>query len=265
MNSSIKMLSIFTITAFLAAGCGSSNSAEEASADEEKNNGSSSETVETTETEEETNSNSHNHENNHDHDDDNNHNHENNHDHDHDEETEQIYNGYFEDEQVEDRSLSDLEGDWQSVYLYLLDGELNDVFSHKAEQDEDMTEEEYKEYYEVGYETNVDRIVFEDDTVTFHEDGEAYSSEYSYDGYEILTYDAGNRGVRFIFERMDESEYMPQYIQFSDHIISPTKSDHYHLYWGDNREELLEEVTNWPTYYPSDMDGHEIAHEMIAH
>ena len=24
-------------------------------------------------------------------------------------------------------------------------------------------------------------------------------------------------------------------------------------------------VTNWPTYYPSTMDGHSIAHEMTAH
>ncbi|RKJ68153.1 hypothetical protein D7X33_24545, partial [Butyricicoccus sp. 1XD8-22] len=24
-------------------------------------------------------------------------------------------------------------------------------------------------------------------------------------------------------------------------------------------------VENWPTYYPAHMDGHTIAHEMIAH
>ncbi len=101
--------------------------------------------------------------------------------------------------------------------------------------------------------------------VTFVENGEENTAQYISDGYEILTYDAGNRGVRYIFKLAEEAENLPQYIQFSDHSIYPTKASHYHLYWGDDREALLEEVTNWPTYYPSEMDGHDIAHEMMAH
>lgn len=65
----------------------------------------------------------------------------------------------------------------------------------------------------------------------FEEDGE-YTAEYEYDGFEILTYEAGNRGVRFVFEKYDGDEEMPQFIQFSDHEISPTDSHHFHLYWG---------------------------------
>ncbi|SES26271.1 zinc transport system substrate-binding protein [Gracilibacillus ureilyticus] len=187
------------------------------------------------------------------------------HSHAHDEETEKIYEGYFEDSQVKDRPLSDWEGDWQSVYPYLQDGTLDEVFAHKAEQNGDKTEDEYKEYYEVGYKTEVDRILIEGDTVTFFENGEDKSGQYTYDGYEILTYEAGNRGVRFIFKLAEEAEGLPQYIQFSDHSIYPTKAGHYHLYWGDDREELLKEVTHWPTYYPSEMSGEEIVHEMIAH
>ncbi len=190
---------------------------------------------------------------------------EHNHSHSHDDETEQIYKGYFEDSQVQDRSLSDWEGDWQSVYPYLQDGTLDEVFANKAEQKGDMTAEEYKEYYNVGYQTDVDRIVMQEDVVTFFKNGEESSGKYTYDGYEILTYDAGNRGVRYIFKLAEEAEGLPKYIQFSDHSIYPTESDHYHLYWGDDREALLDEVVNWPTYYPSEMDGHGIAHEMIAH
>lgn len=193
------------------------------------------------------------------------HEHEHNHSHAHDEEAEQIYTGYFEDSQVENRSLSDWKGDWQSVYPYLQDGTLDEVFAYKAEQEGDMTAEEYKEYYDEGYQTDVDRIVIQDDSVTFFQNGDEYSGEYSYDGYEILTYDAGNRGVRFIFKLVEETEGLPQYIQFSDHSIYPTESGHYHLYWGDDREALLDEVINWPTYYPSEMDGHDVAHEMMAH
>lgn len=191
------------------------------------------------------------------------HDHSHDHDHDHDEE---IYAGYFEDSQIEDRSLSDWEGNWQSVYPYLKDGSLDEVFAHKAKHDDEKTAEEYRAYYDTGYRTDVDRIIIEGNTVTFHESGhEARSGEYAYDGYEILTYQAGNRGVRYIFELTENDDELPQYIQFSDHAIYPTDADHFHLYWGDDREALLEEVTNWPTYYPSELNGHDIVHEMMAH
>ncbi|MDL5611638.1 MULTISPECIES: metal-binding protein ZinT [Bacillus] len=193
------------------------------------------------------------------------HDHEHDHSHAHDEETEKIYEGYFKNSQVKDRPLTDWEGDWQSVYPYLQDGTLDEVFSYKSKHEGDKTAEEYKEYYKKGYKTDVDRIFIQKDTVTFFKNGKEYSGKYTYDGYEILTYDAGNRGVRYIFKRAKEAEGLPQYIQFSDHSIDPTKAGHYHLYWGDDRKALLDEVKNWPTYYPSEMDGHDIAHEMMAH
>lgn len=189
------------------------------------------------------------------------HSHEHSHGHDHDDD---IYAGYFDDDQVEDRQLSDWEGDWQSVYPYLEDGTLDPVFAHKAEHG-DKTAAEYKAYYEKGYQTDVSRIVIDGDDVTFYEGDEAHTGEYVYDGYEILTYEAGNRGVRFIFEREAGDEEAPKYFQFSDHAIAPNDADHYHLYMGDDREALLEEVTNWPTYYPSDLSGKEILDEMMAH
>jgi zinc transport system substrate-binding protein len=54
-------------------------------------------------------------------------------------------------------------------------------------------------------------------------------------------------------------------MQFRDHKIAPDASDHYHLYWGNDRAALLEEVTNWPTYYPSSLDAKGIVHEMLEH
>ncbi len=191
--------------------------------------------------------------------------HEHHHSPGHDEDTEKIYEGYFEDSQVKDRALSDWEGDWQSVYPLLQEGTLDEVFAHKAQHNAGQTEVEYKEYYEKGYKTNVDRILIEGETVTFFENGEGNAGEYTYDGYEILTYEAGNRGVRYIFKLAEEKEGLPAYIQFSDHSIYPTDASHFHLYWGDDRDALLDEVTNWPTYYPSEMSGHEVAHEMMAH
>ncbi|MFL6976455.1 metal-binding protein ZinT [Bacillus inaquosorum] len=251
-----KRLGILTIGSLLVlAGCQTSGSSK---GESNKTTSSSAVAEDSSKTQEQA-SESHTHESAHAHD------HEHDHSHAHDEETEKIYEGYFKNSQVKDRSLSDWEGDWQSVYPYLQDGTLDEVFSYKSEHEGDKTAEEYKEYYKKGYKTDVDRILIQKDAVTFFKNGKEFSGKYTYDGYEILTYDGGNRGVRYIFKLAKEAEGLPQYIQFSDHSIYPTKASHYHLYWGDDREALLDEVKHWPTYYPSKMDGHDIAHDMMAH
>lgn len=187
--------------------------------------------------------------------------------HDHEDEKEKtVYNGYFEDADVLDRPLSDWSGEWQSVYPLLQDGTLDQVFDYKAKLDDSKTAEEYKEYYTVGYETEVQSIHITDDSMEFvFDDGTSEKSDYRYAGKEILDYAAGNRGVRFLFEATDPDQAF-KYVQFSDHSISPTKSDHYHIYFGnDSQEALLEEVDNWPTYYPTDLSKTDIAQEMLAH
>ncbi len=175
-----------------------------------------------------------------------------------------ISKGYFKDEQVADRLLSDWDGDWQSVYPYLQDGTLAPVMAHKAAHG-DKSAEEYRAYYETGYKTDVDRIVISDGQVTFHTGEDSVSGQYETDGYEILTYTKGNRGVRFIFRKTGGDDGAPGFIQFSDHRIAPADADHYHLYWGNDRAALLEEVTNWPTYFPASLNAGEIVEEMIAH
>lgn len=195
------------------------------------------------------------------------HNHEHSHDHSYDDEKQQqIYSGIFEDDDVEDRALSDWEGDWQSVYPYLLDGSLDEVLQQKVETKNDKTFEEYKEYYTVGYATDIERIVIKDNTMTFYQNGEGKTGEYAYHGYEILTYESGNRGVRYLFDLVGEEDGVPKHVQFSDHIISPKKSEHYHIYFGDEEHDtLLTQLENWPTYYASNLSGAEIAEEMNAH
>ncbi|RAZ85292.1 metal-binding protein ZinT [Cereibacter johrii] len=196
------------------------------------------------------------------------HDHDHAHGHSHDEAhshaSGEIAKGFFKDEQIADRPLSDWQGDWQSVYPLLQDGTLDPVMAHKAEHG-DKTAEEYRAYYQTGYETEVNRIVIDGDRVTFHGTGEPVSGQYEDDGHEVLTYKAGNRGVRFIFEKVSGDEAAPKFIQFSDHRIAPSKSDHYHLYWGDDRAALLQEVTHWPTYYPAELSAAEIVEEMLAH
>ncbi len=175
-----------------------------------------------------------------------------------------VYRGYFEDSQVKARTLSDWGGDWQSVYPYLLDGSLAPVLAQKAETG-DKTAEEYRAYYETGYKTNVERIVIDGNILTFYQDGNPAQAHYVSDSHETLTYPKGNRGVRYIFKKTTGDDAAPMFIQFSDHAIAPTKAGHFHLYFGDDRAALLEELTNWPTYYPSDMTADDIVGEMLAH
>lgn len=186
------------------------------------------------------------------------------HAHDHDHADDQVYKGYFEDADIADRPLADWAGDWQSVYPLLEAGTLDEVMAHKAETG-DKSAADYKAYYEIGYRTDVDRIVIEGDTVTFFKGGHPFAGRYAYDGRETLTYPKGNRGVRFIFRKEAGDDSAPQFIQFSDHKIAPARADHYHLYWGDDRAALLEELTNWPTYYPASLDAAEVVEEMMAH
>ncbi|HEM5147804.1 TPA: zinc ABC transporter substrate-binding protein AdcA [Streptococcus suis] len=177
-----------------------------------------------------------------------------------------IYNGYFEDSAVKDRTLSDYAGEWQSVYPYLLDGTLDQVWDYKAKLKGDMTAEEYKAYYDTGYKTDVDHINITENTMEFVVGDKKEKFTYKYVGYKILTYKKGNRGVRFLFEATDANAGNYKYVQFSDHNIAPVKTGHFHIYFGgESQEKLLEELENWPTYYPVGLTGLEIGQEMLAH
>ncbi|MBP2624326.1 zinc ABC transporter substrate-binding protein AdcA [Streptococcus oricebi] len=177
-----------------------------------------------------------------------------------------VQNGYFEDSAVKDRTLSDYKGDWQSVYPFLQDGTLDQVFDYKAKLTGKMTAAEYKAYYTKGYKTDVSHINITDKTMEFIVDGKAKKYTYKYVGKHTLTYSKGNRGVRFMFEATDPDAGQYKYVQFSDHNIAPTKAAHFHIFFGgESQEALFNELENWPTYYPKKLSGQEIAQEMLAH
>ena len=103
-----------------------------------------------------------------------------------------VHNGYFEDSAVKDRTLSDYAGEWQSVYPYLVDGTLDQVFDYKAKLKKTMTKEEFKDYYTKGYKSDITNINITDKTMEFKkEDGTTVKAEYKYVGYKILTYKKG--------------------------------------------------------------------------
>lgn len=174
---------------------------------------------------------------------------------------------HFDDSDVQDRSLTDWSGEWQSVYPYLENGDLDEVMECKAESGE-KTAEEYKKYYETGYKTDVEKMSIngEEGTMEFTKNGVTSKAKYEYKGYKIYDYSLGNRGVRYFFEAVDNTSDAPKYVQFSDHGISPGKSEHYHIYAGnDSFDALSEEMDNWPTYYPAGMTSNEIKEDMLEH
>ena len=182
------------------------------------------------------------------------------------EETKTVQNGYFEDADVKDRTLSDYAGNWQSVYPFLEDGTLDQVFDYKAKLTGKMTKDEYKAYYQKGYQTDVSKINITDNTMEFIQRDQSKKYTYKYVGKKILTYKKGNRGVRFLFEATDADAGQFKYVQFSDHNIAPVKAEHFHIFFGGTSQEVLfEEMENWPTYYPDGLSGQEIAQEMLAH
>lgn len=174
--------------------------------------------------------------------------------------------GVFENKQVKDRALSDWDGVWQSVNPYLLNGDLDVVMEKKARNDSSKTAAQYKEYYKKGYATDIDMIGIENNVIEFHRGDTVNSCQYTYAGHKILNYTSGKKGVRYLFECKDSQSKAPKYVQFSDHIISPRKSEHFHIFMGnDSQQSLLNEMDNWPTFYQYNLSKEQVVHEMLEH
>lgn len=174
--------------------------------------------------------------------------------------------GVFSMNDVKDRDLTDWEGVWQSVAPLLTKGELDPVFRKKAQHDNSKTFAQIKDYYRKGYATDIDTIGIENGTMEFHTGDKVSSCKYDYAGYKILNYVSGKKGVRYLFECKEAGSKAPKFVQFSDHIISPRKSAHFHIFTGNSSQDaLLHEMDNWPTYYPWQLTDKQIVDEMLHH
>ncbi|WP_392553630.1 ZinT/AdcA family metal-binding protein [Orbus wheelerorum] len=182
------------------------------------------------------------------------------------EKTLRISEGIFDDNEVKDRPLSDWQGTWQSLNDYLIAGDLDLVILAKAKKDPTKNFANYKQYYQKGYATDVLFIGIEGEQIDFHKKESEVSCKYHYDGYKILHYTAGNKGVRYLFSCQEKGSNAPKYVQLSDHIIEATPSAHFHIYMGnESHEKLLTEMDNWPTYYPLSQNKNDIISEMLHH
>ncbi len=178
------------------------------------------------------------------------------HDHDHSAEV-----STFEDDEVEDRTLEDWAGEWQSPYQYLLDGELDEAFEAMAEEKGDMTAEEYKEYYKTGYESDIVSVKIEGDNIEFtYENGDVVNSDYEYVGYFIQDWSSGTRAAMYRFEAVDKEAGAPIYIEINDHMIAPHAAEHFHIRMSDESfDAIVDPETYWPTFFPADMSAQDIS------
>ena len=88
-------------------------------------------------------------------------------------------------------------------------------------------------------------IGIENGTMEFHVGDKVSACQYRYAGHKILTYTSGKKGVRYLFECQDAKSEAPKFVQFSDHIIGPRKSSHFHIFMGNQSQEaLLAEMDN---------------------
>ena len=185
------------------------------------------------------------------------------HDHDHDHSKEV---STFEDDEVQDRSLSDWAGDWQSAYPFALDGTLDDAFAAMAEKGE-MTVEEYKTYYQNGYKTDITNIDIEGDHIEFtYEGSKKVGSNYKYVGYYIQNWSTGTKAAMYRFEAEDKDSGAPVYIEFNDHMIEPAAAEHFHIRMSNESfDGIVDPENSWPTFFPADMTGEEICEHMEGH
>ena len=183
------------------------------------------------------------------------------HDHDHSKKV-----STFEDDEVQDRPLSDWEGDWQSAYPLVLDGSLDEAWEHKSE-DGKMTAEEYKDYYTKGYKSDYSAISIHDDHIKFTDnDGNVTESDYEYTGYYIQNWSTGTKAAMYRFEAVDKESGAPVYIEFNDHIIEPEKAEHFHIRMSnESYDAIVDPEGNWPTFFDAALSPEGVCEEVIGH
>lgn len=149
----------------------------------------------------------------------------------------------------------------------MLNGSFDIVLEAKASaSNSNKNFQEYKEYYKKDYKSDINRIVINNENISFYTKNGINKGKYIYKGYDILTYKSGKRGVRYQFENIDPNSKAPKFIQFSDHEITPTKVSHFHIYMGnDSFKKLSLELENWPTFYKSSMTKADIVEDMLEH
>ncbi len=184
----------------------------------------------------------------------------NHHDEDAEEAAHHHHSVEFKDSDVKDRTLSEFNGEWTSAYVYYKDGALDEAIKFTSEQEPKTDLAALRKCYDQGLKTSIDYINVKGSNVSFTSNDKTTEAKYVYAGYRIVQYAAGNRGVRYFFEVKGKSNGCPKYIGFNDHMIAPTKPEHYHFYSSNiSIDDMCAESDNWPTYFPKNYSKDEVS------
>lgn len=183
------------------------------------------------------------------------------HDHDHEHEHAEI-----EEDDIQDRELTDFAGNWQSLYPLLEAGDLAEYVEHHAEEHDEPADEVLEELAE-KWGCDVTAISIDGAKIDFtYADGTKKSGEYKYAGYSPVLADDGDvKAVLYQYER--ESGESPKYVMFNDHGFEPSKAEHFHIFYGDGTdfETTKKDFKYTPYFIPDGLNGEEAVEMLEGH
>jgi len=166
---------------------------------------------------------------------------------------------------IKDRSLSEFNGEWQSLYPILASGKLEEYVEYKAEE-AGKSEKEMQKEIEDKWNCGVKFVKVSGDKITLtYDDGKSVTGKYSYAGYAVKKNDEGKiTNVRYKFESADKDA--PKYVMFNDHGFEPAEEvAHFHFYFGNNNfEEFMNSKVN-SYFVDSKLSAHESEELLLGH
>lgn len=170
-------------------------------------------------------------------------------------------------EDIQERTLADFAGEWQSLHPMMVAGALDAYCQYKADNDDDAatTAQTYREKYTASWACDADVVTIDGDSIAFrYADGTIRSAEYKAAGYHADVHeDDGHISVSYQFET--DSDDAPKFVVFSDHGHEPAKAEHFHFYFGDEGFQALLESQTHSFFMPADFTPEQILDELMGH
>ena len=166
---------------------------------------------------------------------------------------------------IKDRTLSEFNGEWQSLYPVLMSGELEEYVEHQAEEKAKSEKDMRKEIAD-KWNCGVKIVKINGDKITINYDnGKSVSGKYAYAGYAIKKNEEGKiTNVRYKFEAKDSG--VPKYVMFNDHGFAPSeKVAHFHFYYGDKNFEEFMDSKIISYFVDSKLSAHQCEDLLLGH
>ncbi|MBR0031005.1 MAG: zinc ABC transporter substrate-binding protein [Treponema sp.] len=178
------------------------------------------------------------------------------HEHEHNEHS-HSHSSEIHEHDIKDRTLSEFNGEWQSLYPVLTSGKLEEYVEHQAKE-KGKSEKDMQKEIEAKWNCGVKLVKVGGDKITLtYDNGKSVTGKYSYAGYAVKKNDEGKiTNVRYKFETSDKNA--PKYVMFNDHGYAPSDDvAHFHFYFGNNSfEEFMNSKVN-SYFVASKLSAHE--------